>query len=400
MKEPFLPYGRHCIDDDDIAAVVEVLRSGWLTTGPQVEAFEAELKGRVGAKYAIACSSGTAALHLAALALGLGVGDRVIVPTLTFLASANAPHLAGAEIVFADVDRDTALLTPASLEAAFRRAGGPVRAVVAVHMNGQCCDMSALAQVASRHGAAIIEDGCHALGTNYASDDGRTEIGACRHSAVTCFSFHPVKTVAMGEGGAVTTNDAQLQEKLSLLRNHGIVRDPAKFTALDQAFDENGDAHPWYYEMQQPSYNYRVSDINCALGLSQLHKLNDFSQKRRALVATYDARFAAFPEAVQTVRREPYCDAVWHLYVLLIDWRRLNTNRGDVIRFLGKKGVGAQVHYLPVHRQPYYRQRYGELNLSGADNYYERALSIPLYPALRDGDLDRVVDALAQALGV
>jgi UDP-4-amino-4,6-dideoxy-N-acetyl-beta-L-altrosamine transaminase len=400
MSEHFLPYGRPCIDENDIATVAAVLRSGWLTTGPQVAAFEAALKKAVGAEYAVACSSGTAALHLAAMALGVGPGDYVVVPALTFLASANAPRFTGAEIVFADVDPDTALLTPETLEAAFQRAAGPVRAVIAVHMNGQCCDMRALAVVAQRHGAVIVEDGSHALGSNYITDNTRYPIGACRYSAMTCFSFHPVKLIAMGEGGAVTTNDQKLEERLRLLRNHGIMREAVSFSIRNQAFDAEGAANPWYYEMPELGYNYRVSDINCALGSSQLVKIKRLIEKRRALVAAYDVRFADFPDAIRTVRREPYCDPSWHLYVLLVDWDRLTKSRAAAMRALARKGIGTQVHYLPLHRQPYYRGRYGDIALPGSDDYYRRALSIPLYPGLRDVDLERVVEALASVLGV
>ena len=249
MTPPFLPYGRHSIDESDIAAVSAVLRGDWLTTGPTVEAFETALAEAVGARFAVVCSSGTAALHLAALALGVGPGDRVIVPTLTFLATANAPHLAGAEIVFADVDPDTALLTSEALEAAFQRAGGPVRAVFPVHMNGQTCGMRALAEIAAKHDAVIVEDACHALASTYKIDGEEYPVGACSHSTMACFSFHPVKTIAMGEGGAVTTNDAELCERLRQLRNHGMNRNRHQFACPEEAFDAHGEAHPWYYEV-------------------------------------------------------------------------------------------------------------------------------------------------------
>jgi UDP-4-amino-4,6-dideoxy-N-acetyl-beta-L-altrosamine transaminase len=401
MTEPFLPYGKHCVDEVDVAAVSAVLRGDWLTTGPQVEAFEAALAKAVGAKFAVACNSGTAALHLAAMALGLGKDDRVIVPTLTFLASANGPRFTGAEIVFADVDPDTALLTPETLEAAFKRASGRVRGVIPVHMNGQACDMPALAQVATAHGAVLVEDACHALAGTHKNNGGWSPVGACTNSAMACFSFHPVKTIAMGEGGAVTTNDPALDERLRRLRNHGMIRDDSRFVLREQAFDDSGKANPWYYEMAEPGLNYRASDINCALGLSQLQKLDMFAKKRRILAAAYDTRFAVFPASVRPVPRVAYCDPVFHLYALLIEWRRLtNAERAHVMRALAAKGIGTQVHYLPVHRQPYYQNRYGAQDLRGADEYYRRALSIPFYPAMTEADVDRVVATLADVLGL
>jgi dTDP-4-amino-4,6-dideoxygalactose transaminase len=218
---------------------------------------------------------------------------------------------------------------------------------------------------------------------------------------MACFSFHPVKTIAMGEGGAVTTNDVRLYERLRRLRNHGMSRDKDRFVRLDQALNSEGQANPWYYEMGEPGPNYRASDINCALGLSQLRKLEEFAKRRRALAAAYDARFASFAQTVRPVPRVPYCDPVFHLYVLLIEWERLtNAERGHVMRALADRGVGTQVHYLPVHRQPYYRDRYGPQQLRGADEYYRRALSIPFYPVMTAADVDRVVDTIADVLGV
>lgn len=396
---PFLPYGRQLIDEDDIAAVAAVLRGDWLTTGPQVEAFEAAFATVTKAKFAVACSNGTAALHLAALALALGPGDAVIVPSLTFLASANGPHFTGAEIVFADVDPDTALLTPETLEQAFRRADRPVKAVVAVHLNGQTCDMPALASVATSHGAVVVEDACHALAGQQRVNDGWAPVGACANSAMACFSFHPVKTIAMGEGGAITTNDPKLHERLRRLRNHGMSRDPGTFVDRDQAFDATGRANPWYYEMAEPGYNYRASDINCALGLSQLRKLDRLAARRREIVTAYDRRFAEFPENVRPVPRRPHSEPVWHLYALLIEWTRLkDCDRAGAMRALADRGIGTQVHYLPVHRQPYYRERYGRQELKGADEYYRRALSIPLFPAMTEDDVNRVVNTLAEVL--
>lgn len=353
---PFLPYGRHLIDQDDVDEVARVLRSDNLTGGPTVARFETAFASVVGARHAVACANGTAALHLAALALDLGPEDRVVVPSLTFLATANAPAFVGAEVVFADVDGDTGLLGPKQLLEAFARAGGPVRAVFPVHLNGHCVDMAGISEVATAHGAVIIEDACHALGGGYRDRMGQPfAAGACAHSAMACFSFHPVKTIAMGEGGAVTTGNPELAERLTRLRSHGMVRDPAAFTEADQAFGSDGAANPWYYEMSEPGFNYRASEIHCALGLSQLAKLDRFLSRRRQLADLYDAALAPLAPIVRPVPRPVGGDGGWHLYVVLIDFVGAATTRATVMGRLREAGIGTQVHYLPVHRQPYWR---------------------------------------------
>ncbi len=391
QSDAFLPYGRQTIDDADVAAVTKVLRGDYLTTGPAVGEFEADFAQAVGAKYAVSCSSGTAALHLAALALKLGEGDVVIVPTLTFLATANMARYVGAEVQFADVDPQTGLLTPETLDAAIKAAGKKAKAVVPVHLSGQCCDMRGIKDVAGRHGLAVVEDACHAIGAS--------GVGACEYSAMAAFSLHPVKTIAAGEGGVVTTNDAALAERLSRMRNHGMVRDNKRFELADEAFDKAGNANPWYYEMPEVGFNYRLSDIHAALARSQLGKLAKFVAARRALVARYDAALASFAPEIRPVTRMPNQDPAWHLYVVLVDFDAIGMERAALMRLLRERGVGSQVHYLPVHRQPYYRRRYGALALPGADAYYARALSLPLYPAMGEADVERVVAALKQAAG-
>jgi UDP-4-amino-4,6-dideoxy-N-acetyl-beta-L-altrosamine transaminase len=395
-----LPYGRHCIEDDDVAAVEAVLRGEWLTTGPAVARFEAALAEQVGARHALACSSGTAALHLAALALGLAPGERVVVPTLTFLATANAPRHAGAEIVFADVDADTGLMHAHHLEDALARAkagGAPVRAAFPVQLNGQAADLEAIAEICRSRGITVVHDAAHALGTTYAAG-GERAVGNGVDAAMAAFSFHPVKVVAMGEGGAVTTDDDALAGHLARLRNHGMTSDAGRFENPALGLDASGAPNPWYYEMAEPGFNYRASDIHCALGLSQLAKLARFVARRRALAARYDALLAPLAPAVRPLARIAGCRPAWHLYVVLVDFAGLGRPRSEVMRALAERGVATQVHYLPVHHQPYYRARYGALDLPGADAYYERALSLPLFPAMADGDVERVVGALAEAL--
>ncbi len=392
----FLPYGRQDIGDDDVAAVERVLRSDFLTTGPATREFETAFAAAVGAAHAVACANGTAALHLASLAIELGPDDLAVVPSVTFLATANAPRLCGAEIRFADVDPDTGLMQPEHLEAALKAAGGKAKAVFPIHLNGQCGDSVGIEALARKHGLAIIEDACHALGGSYGGPDGAAfRIGACGHADMASFSFHPVKTIAMGEGGAITTNDAALAERMARLRNHGMTRDPETFSERDQAFDGAGEPNPWYYEMHEPAFNYRASDIHCALGLSQLRKLDRAVERRRALAARYDALLEPLAPTVKPVARNAGCRAAWHLYVALIDFEALGIERADLIRRLRAQGIGTQVHYLPVHRQPYYRARYGAQQLPGADRYYARILSLPLHTRMEDGDVERVVEAIA-----
>lgn len=384
---PFLPYGRQCIDDDDVAAVVDALKSDWLTTGPAVEAFEAELAKRVGAKYAVSCSSGTAALHLAALALGLGDGDRVAVPTMTFLATANAARYVGAEVAFTDVDPETGLMGADHLLDALARHDD-IKAVFPVHLNGPSVDMAAVSKIARERGLYVVEDGCHALGT--------PGVGACAHSDMTVFSFHPVKTIAMGEGGAITTNDETLYQRLKQFRSHGMVRDAESLSEHDQALDAEGAVNPWYYEMHEVGFNYRASDINCALGLSQLKKLDQFVSHRQALLVRYRELLKPLaPMVLPPVQ----ADAAWHLCALRIDFAKAGISRADMMNELKEQGIGTQVHYLPVHRQPYYHQRYGAIGLPGADAYYAAALSLPLYPSMNDEDTVRVINTLQTVLG-
>ena len=394
---PMLPYGRHVIDDEDIAAVAAVLKSSALTGGPAVEQFERALAEVTGAADAIACSSGTTALHLAVLGLGLGPGDQVIVPSLTFLATANCARYVGADVVFADVDPSTGLMTEAAFEEAVTRATpGRLKAAIPVHLNGQACDMRALRKVAVRHGVTLVEDAAHALGTTYPGNE-NIPVGAGRDSAATCFSFHPVKTVAMGEGGAVTTNDPIMAATMRRLRGHGMERTPADPAYPEFATAPDGSPNPWFYEMNDIGWNFRASDIHCALGLSQLKKLPAFLQRRAELVALYDAALKSLSPLVQPLGRTGGTVG-WHLYVALIDFAALGKDRATVMRDLAAAGIGTQVHYFPVHLQPYYQRLYGRQHLPGAEAYYAHCLSLPLFPAMADSDIARVVEALRSAV--
>lgn len=395
----FIPYGRQCIDEDDIEAVAAVLRSDYLTTGPAINGFETELCRRVGASHAVVCSSGTAALHLAMLALDFEAGDVAIVPSITFAATANAVRYVGGEVTFSDVDPATGLMRPEDFEEALQRAGRrKVKAVLPVLLAGQGSDAAAIAAIASARGIAVVEDASHAIGARYRHGNSEWQVGACGHSLATIFSFHPVKTVTMGEGGAVTTNDAHLAKRVRRLCSHGIEREPSRFENREASHDENGGINPWYYELVELGFNYRATDIHCALGLSQLQKLEQFVARRATLVERYDRLIGEkVPAARLLVRVSDYAPA-WHLYVVRVDFNRVGRSRASVMNALRQKGIGTQVHYTPLHWQPYYRSRYGEMSLPGAERYYAEALSLPLYPQLSEDEQDCVVTALSNAL--
>jgi UDP-4-amino-4,6-dideoxy-N-acetyl-beta-L-altrosamine transaminase len=383
---PFLPYGRQTIEDDDVAAVTAALRADFLTTGPTVEAFEQAFKEKVGAGHAVAAANGTATLHLAMLALGIGEGDVCIAPSVTFLATANCARYVGAEVVFADVDPHSGLMTPDTLAEALKRAEGRrVRAVLPVHLRGDVCDLPGLKALAEGIGAVLVEDAPHALGSTGAFDGVAHPVGDGAFSSFASFSFHPVKTLATGEGGMLTTNDSALAARARSLRGHGMVR-PAG-------------AEPWVYEMPELGFNYRIPDVLCALGISQLAKLDRFVGRRKALTALYVDKLAALAPVVRLAESPAWSDPALHLLTVLIDFEAAGTTRRSVVEALKAKGIGAQVHYIPVHHQPYYHARYGPMDLPGADAWYARCLTLPLYPGMADGDVDRVVEALAGALG-
>lgn len=394
-EPPPLPYGRHLIEADDVAAVVALLNDALahnapLTQGPRVQAFERALAQTVGARHAVACASGTAALRLALRALDVDGRHACVVPSITFLATASAVRHCNAEVIFADVDPDTGLMGPEHLAEALTRADRPVKAALPVHLGGRPCDMAGLARVAGQAGLALIEDGCHALGTS--GPHGR--VGDGRHSAATVFSFHPVKTIACGEGGAVALNDPDLAERAQRLRNHGITREAALMSDPDLSLDANGAPNPWSYEQLELGYNDRMSEIEAALGLSQLGKLDRFAHHRRVLSDLYDELLAPLSPLLRPVARGGPGESL-HLYGVLIDFAALGLDRAALMRGLAARGVGTQVHYIPVYRQPYFTARYGAQRLPGAEAYYARALSLPLHAGMDEDDVRRVCAALA-----
>lgn len=392
-----LPYGRHSIDQADIDAVTAAMLSSCLAHGPRVGQFERAFADAVGATEAVACSSGTAALHLALASLDVGEGDLCIVPAVTFLSTATAARFCGADVAFADVDPWTGLMTAQTLAEALRRVPRPAKAVLPVHLGGRACDMDAIAGVARAAGAAIVEDACHAPGGR---DAYGLPIGACARSDAAVFSFHPVKAIAAGEGGMVALNDPARAERMRRLSNHGVAKDPDLLTDPVLSLDEDGARNPWSYEQLELGFNYRMNELEAALGLSQLGKLERFVRRRQALTALYDLRLEVLSPLVEPVRPAPGEKPSLHLYQVLIDFEAAGRPRAGVMRAMAEAGIQTQVHYIPLYRQPYFRARYGDMRLPGAEAFYAQVLALPLFPAMADADVARVCEALAAALTV
>ncbi|HLY10844.1 MAG TPA: UDP-4-amino-4,6-dideoxy-N-acetyl-beta-L-altrosamine transaminase [Planctomycetota bacterium] len=394
---PSLSYGRQWIDDDDIRAVTECLRGDWLTQGPAVERFEKALCDATGARFAVAVCNGTAALHLAVLALGVKPGDLGLVPAITFVASANAIAYAGGKVRFVDVRPESALIDLESLERTAEteaKAGRPPRLFIPVDMAGQTADLPAVRRIADRYGARVLEDAAHSLGAAYRHDGARIRAGSCVHSDAAILSFHPVKTITTGEGGAVLTNSETVAGQLRELRSHGIHRDPARFQRTDQG--------PWYHEQENLGFNYRITDLQCALGSSQLGKLEKFLARRRDIAALYDAALARAPlqGRLSPLSPQPGRDHAYHLYVIrvLAAPGQVASARLALYHHLRARRIFTQVHYIPVCGQPYYRRHHGARpeEYPGATAYYESCLSLPMHPSLSQGDVDRVVQALSE----
>ncbi len=385
-----IPYGRQSIDEKDIAAVCSVLRSDWLTTGPKVEEFERAVADYVGAKYAVAVSSGTAALHCAMYAADICPGDEVIVPPMTFAATANCVVFQGGTPVFADVDPNTLLIDP---DEVVKNISDRTKAIIAVDYAGQPCDYDRLREIADKHKLVLVGDGCHALGAEYKGK----KVGSLVD--LTVFSFHPVKHITTGEGGMITTDNEKLADQMRLFRNHGITRDPAKFVLSGESPLPSAlcplPTGPFYYEMVDLGYNYRITDFQCALGLSQLLKLPEFLESRRETARRYDEAFSQ-KEGITPIGVRPDVSHAYHLYVIKVDNQKNSRSRASVFGTLRERGIGANVHYIPVHLHPYYRSRFG----TGpglcpvAEAVYEQIISLPVFPGLSDEDLDRVIEIL------
>ncbi len=399
VGKKYLPYGRQFLDEDDIQAVTDVLRGDWLTTGPTVGKFEDKFQSVVKSDYVVSCSSGTAALHLAYMALGLKAGDRVIVPAISFIATANAAIFCGADVLFADVDPETGLMRAEDVinlvESLSQEELNSVAAITPVNLSGEVAEIEKIHAIAQQYSWKIVIDSCHAVGTNYLDSCGELRtVGDCHFAHMEVFSFHPVKTIAMGEGGAVTTNDINLYEELCLFRNHGIERRPEKWVAEQKSKQPP----PWYYEMQRLGYNYRQSDIHSALGISQLNKLPQFSKKRQSLVLKYDQDLAQISPHIHPIQSVQGCSAVRHLYIVLIDFNALGLTRTAVVAELAARNIGTQVHYIPIYSQPFYVEKYGKIQRIGAEKYYAQTLSLPLHVSMTDEDIDYVVGQVGDVI--
>jgi len=383
-----IPYGRQSLDKADIDAVVEVLESDWLTQGPTLAGFEVAMAERCEAAFAVAVCNATAALHIACLAADLGQGDRLWTTPNTFLASANCGRYCGADVDFVDIDPLTWNLDAQALARKLEnaeRAGLLPKVVVAVAFSGQSCDMRAIAALAERYAFTLIEDASHAVGARYA---GRP-VGCGEFAAMTVFSFHPVKIITTGEGGMVLTNRPELAERLGRLRSHGMTRDPAQM-------DEPSHG-PWYYQQVELGFNYRMTDIQAALGLSQLGKLEGFIARRRALVARYQAAFAGLPLTLPGLQAE--AESAWHLYVVRLQTEHIESTHREVFEALRAAGIGVNLHYIPVHLQPYYRELgFKPGDFPEAERYYAQAISLPVFPAMSDAQQDYVIEQVQRLL--
>lgn len=383
-----IPYGRQSMNEADIQAVVEVLRSAYLTQGPAVPAFEAAVAGRVGAKYGVAVNSGTSALHIACLALGLGPGDLSWTSPNTFVASANCGRFCGADVDFVDIDPLTWNMSVAKLKDKLVRARKDDRlpkVVIPVHFAGQPTEQKAIWDLAQEFGFKVLEDTSHALGGSRSGEP----VGSCRWSHISVFSFHPVKMITTGEGGMAVTNDAELATRMSMLRSHGITRDPVRLTDPQEGL--------WYYEQQTLGFNYRMTDLQAALGLSQQKRLTAFVERRNALAQRYHRALEGLPLQLPTVL--PENRSAYHLYSVRLRRRPEGKTHGYVFNELRRRGLGVQLHYMPVHLQPYYRaQGFAPGQYPEAEAYGESAFSLPLYPALTEQEQDQVVAALEAIL--
>jgi len=378
VRETMLPYGHQLVDETDVQAVAEVLRSDYLTTGPKVEEFERACANLVGAKHAVAVSSGTAALHTAMYAVGIGPGDEVVVPAMTFAASANCVVFQGGTPVFADVDPETLLLDPKQLE---KKITSHTKVILPVDYAGQPCRYDELRSIAQQHGIVLVADACHAFGGAYKG----SSVGSL--ADLNAFSFHPVKHITTGEGGVITTDDPRLAARMRIFRNHGITTD-------HRQRDEQGS---WFYEMIDLGCNYRLTDLQCALGLSQLRKLPTWLSRRREIAQFYDSALKDLSSVSPLTVREDVNHA-YHLYVICLESSELRATRSEIFTALRAEGIGVNVHYIPVHLHPYYRQHFGTGpgDCPVAEAVYEQLITLPLFPAMKDKDAKDVIDALSK----
>jgi len=400
-RECYLPYGHQYIDDEDIKEVAKILRGDWITQGPKVKEFEEALADYVGAKYAVVFNSGTAGLHAAYFVAGINKGDEVITSPITFLSTANAALFLRAYPIFVDIEEDTGNINSDLIEKAITKK---TKAIVPVDYGGHPVDLEKISKIAKKYNLLVIEDACHALGAEYRCNsqlitynsqlDNWIKVGNCRYSDMTIFSFHPVKSITTGEGGAVLTNNKKYYEKLLLFRNHGVTKNPDKFLNRDLVSGPTSHVSPpWYYEMQLLGYNYRLTDIQCALGISQLKKLNKFIQRRREIAQIYQDEFKN-NDFFDLPQEKGYAKSSWHLYPIRLKDKYKNKKR-EILAKLREKGLGVQVHYIPVYWQPYYQKLgYRKGICPNAEDFYQREISIPLYPAMSEKDIKYVINSI------
>ncbi|AQG99880.1 UDP-4-amino-4,6-dideoxy-N-acetyl-beta-L-altrosamine transaminase [Burkholderia sp. KK1] len=383
-----IPYGRQEITQADIDAVVDVLRSDFLTQGPTVPNFEKAIASRVGARFGVAVNSATSALHVACLSMGLGAGDRLWTTPITFVASANCALYCGADVDFVDINPATYNIDIGALARKLEQArakGELPKILVVVHLCGQPCDLEAIHALSRQYGFRVIEDASHAIGASYRNEP----VGNCRYSDITVFSFHPVKIITTGEGGMAMTNDQQLANRMELLRSHGITRDAGAMT-----HEPDG---PWYYQQIDLGFNFRMTDLQAALGLTQLTRLDAYVARRKQIAARYDSLLRALP--LETPLQTGDAASAWHLYVVRLRLDQIKRTRQEVVKSLRDAGIGVNVHYIPVHTQPYYQSRgFRPGDYPQAERYYGEAISLPLYATMTDAQHDEVVDALRKAL--
>ncbi len=381
IRKEFLPYGRQWINDDDIKAVTDVLKTDWITQGPKVVEFEKKVADYSNTKYAVAFSSGTAALHAAAYVAGITNGDEVITTPITFAADGNCVLFTGGTVKFADIKKDTYNIDPKKIKEQITKK---TKALIPVDYTGQPCDINEINEIAEKNNLTVIEDASHAIGAEYKNK----KVGGL--TDLTVFSFHPVKTITTGEGGMALTNNEELYEKLQIFRTHGITRDTKKLQKNEGA---------WYYEMQTLGYNYRITDFQCALGISQLKKIDNFIKKRRDIATKYNEAFESLDEIITPYEKKDV-KSTYHIYMIQLDLGDLKANRKTIFDAFRAENIGVHVHYIPLHLQPYYRERFGykKGDFPIAEAYYNKALTLPLFPKMKDEDVNDVIEAVEKVI--
>ena len=393
----YIPYGRQYLDEEDFEELRRVFNSDWITQGPKIEEFEKSFAKYVGSDYAVACANGTAALHLACLANNIQIGDIVLSSPISFVASMNCALYCGAKPAFADIDLNSKCISPDSLEEILSKIPSP-KMIIPVHYSGYPCDMNKIFKIAKNIGAIVIEDACHALGAVYRDKTrNNIKIGSCKHSDATVFSFHPVKHITTGEGGMITTNNKELYQKMIYFRSHGITKSEDKFEY--SSFDKSN-CGQWYYEMQNLGFNYRITDLQCALGISQLKKLPLFLKNRRKIIKKYSEKFSAI-DCIDYIKEKSGIKSAWHIYPINLKGK-LKNRRKDFFEYLRKEHIGVNVHYVPIHLQPYYRNHFDfkKGDFPVAENFYETTITLPVYPSMTEEQVDRVITCVLKAIEI